>query len=176
MRASKLLLLVLLCNIISCNENKPRKPLNTTNNSFFESSIERNIKIRLEEENIFEEIIKNSKIKYHYSNIGFWYSHINKTTKNKPSYGDKVIFSYEIYDIYGDIIYDKNFLQDVDYIIDKDDILPALREGIKVLGEGETAKFLFPSFLCYGYMGDFNKIGINQPLIIIINLLKHFED
>ena len=38
-------------------------------------------------------------------------------------------------------------MQDVNYIIDKDDILPALREGVKVLGEGETAKFLFPSFL-----------------------------
>ena len=61
-------------------------------------------------------------------------------------------------------------------LIDKDDILPALREGVKVLREGETAKFLFPSFLCYGYIGDFNKIGINQPLIITINLLKHFKD
>ena len=132
--------------------------------------------MRLKEENIFKEIIKNSKKKFYYSNAGFWFSYINKTNRNKPIEGDRVIFSYEIYDIYGNIIYNKNFLQDVNYIIDKDDILPALREGVKVLGEGETAKFLFPSFLCYGYIGDFNKIGINQPLIIIINLLKHFND
>ena len=176
MKIIKFLLFIFLLNIFSCNESKPRKPLNNTKNSFFKSSIKRNIKIRLKEENIFKEIINNSKKKFYYSNNGFWYSYINKTDKKKPNVGERVIFSYEIYDIFGNIIYDKNFLQDVNYIIDKDDILPALREGVKVLGEGETAKFLFPSFLCYGYIGDFNKIGINQPLIITINLLKHFKD
>ena len=176
MKINKFLLFIFLWNIFSCNESKPRKPLNNTKNSFFKSSIKRNIKIRLKEENIFKEIIKNSKKKFYHSNAGFWFSYINKTNRNKPIEGDRVIFSYEIYDIHGNIIYNKNFLQDVNYIIDKDDILPALREGVKVLGEGETAKFLFPSFLCYGYIGDFNKIGINQPLIIIINLLKHFND
>jgi len=176
MKIIKFLLFIFLWNICSCNEIQPRKPLNKTENSFFKSSIKRNIKIRLKEENFFKEIIKNSQKKFYYSNSGFWYSYINKTDNKKPITGDRVIFSYEIYDIYGNIIYNKNFLQNVNYAIDKDDILPALREGVKVLSEGETAKFLFPSFLCYGYMGDFNKIGINQPLIIIINLLKHFKD
>ena len=107
----------------------------------------------MKEENVFKEIINNSKKKFYYSNNGFWYSFINKNDKRKPNIGERVIFSYEIYDVFGNIIYDKNFLQDVNYIIDKDDILPALREGVKVLGEGETAKFSFIIFMLWLHGG-----------------------
>jgi FKBP-type peptidyl-prolyl cis-trans isomerase len=37
---------------------------------------------------------------------------------------------------------------------------------------GEIGVFLFPSYLCYGYQGDGEKIGINQPLRFTIELLK----
>ena len=61
MKIIKFLLFIFLWNIFSCNEIKPRKPLNNNKNSFFKSSIKRNIKIRLKEENVFKEIINNSK-------------------------------------------------------------------------------------------------------------------
>ena len=64
MKIIKFLLFIFLWNIFSCNEIKPRKPLNNTKNSFFKSSIKRNIKIRLKEENVFKEIINNSKKKF----------------------------------------------------------------------------------------------------------------
>jgi FKBP-type peptidyl-prolyl cis-trans isomerase len=37
---------------------------------------------------------------------------------------------------------------------------------------GDVAVFLFPSYLCFGYQGDGDKIGINQPLRFTIELLK----
>ena len=27
----------------------------------------------------------------------------------------------------------------------------------------EIVVFLFPSYLCYGYQGDGNKVGVSQP-------------
>ena len=41
------------------------------------------------------------------------------------------------------------------------------------MSAGDTVVFLFPSYLCFGYQGDGEKIGINQPLRYTIELLKH---
>ena len=59
----------------------------------------------------------------------------------------------------------------VEYSVDEEDLLPALREGIRLMRTGEIMVFLFPSYLCFGYQGDGEKIGINQPLRITIERL-----
>ena len=63
----------------------------------------------------------------------------------------------------------------VNYLVDKEDLLPALRQGVKKLRQHEIGVFLMPSFLAYSYQGDEDKIEINQPLrftIEIKNILK----
>ena len=40
------------------------------------------------------------------------------------------------------------------------------------MGEGDVATFLFPSHKVYGYIGDDNKIEINQPLIYKVQIIK----
>jgi FKBP-type peptidyl-prolyl cis-trans isomerase len=45
-----------------------------------------------------------------------------------------------------------------------------LRDGIKLMNEGEKVTFLFPSHMGYGYHGDNNRIGTNQPLICTVTL------
>ena len=37
----------------------------------------------------------------------------------------------------------------------------------------EVAPFLYPSYLCYGYQGDDEKVDINQPLRFTIKLVSH---
>ena len=61
-------------------------------------------------------------------------------------------------------------LGEVNYLVDKEDLLPALRYAIKELKETEIGVFLMPSFLGFGYQGDGDKIGINQPLRFTIQL------
>jgi FKBP-type peptidyl-prolyl cis-trans isomerase len=56
--------------------------------------------------------------------------------------------------------------------VDKQNLFPGLRNSIKLLREGETATFLFPSSMAFGYHGDNNKIGTNIPLKSTITLLK----
>jgi len=36
--------------------------------------------------------------------------------------------------------------------------------GLRMMKAGEVVVFLFPSYLCYSYQGDGDKIGVNQPL------------
>ena len=49
-------------------------------------------------------------------------------------------------------------------------MLTGLRDGIKLMKKGETISFLFPSHMAYGYHGDDQKIGINQPIICTVTL------
>jgi len=62
------------------------------------------------------------------------------------------------------MIYDKQTLGVVEYSLDQEEILPALRLGLRMMKAGEVVVFLFPSYLCYSYQGDGDKIGVNQPL------------
>ena len=59
----------------------------------------------------------------------------------------------------------------VEYFVDEENLLPALREGIRLMKSGEIVSFLFPSYLCFGYQGDGEKIVNNQPLRFTIERL-----
>ena len=38
--------------------------------------------------------------------------------------------------------------------------------------EGEELLFLFPSYKAFGILGDRTKVGMNQPLIYRVKLIK----
>ena len=92
--------------------------------------------------------------------------------KTLPTKGERVIFKYKIEDLEKKIIYGYKELGIVEYSVDEENLLPALREGIRLMKSGEKILFLFPSYLCYGYQGDGQKIGNNQPLRFTIERLN----
>ena len=89
-----------------------------------------------------------------------------------PQKGEEVVLSYRIEDLNKNVLYDEKQLGEARFLVDQEDFLPALREAAKVLRVGQKAVFLFPSYLCYGYQGDFDKIGSNQPLRFTIKLVS----
>ena len=56
------------------------------------------------------------------------------------------------------------------YIVDKQNIIMGLRDGIKLMRKNEKVTFLFPSHMAFGYHGDNKRIGTNQPLICTVTL------
>ena len=57
------------------------------------------------------------------------------------------------------------------YKVDKEDFIPALQDGIKLMKKGETIIFVIPSYRAFGVSGDGNKIGINQPIKSTVKLI-----
>ena len=169
------LLFLLFFTIISCAEPQVRKPLNAKKNSFLDGSVERNKDIIRRQQQKFKKIInQDTLLNYKPSASGFWYAYIT-TSKSRtlPKRGDLVEFNYKIEDLGGNVLYDEMELGRVKYLVDKEELLPALREAVKVLSVNEVATFLFPSYLCYGYQGDDEKVAINQPLRFTIKLISH---
>ena len=137
-------------------------------------SVERNKELKNVEEEIFRLKMENDSINnYISSEYGFWYYYKEKDTMNNKfvTTGDEVIFSYEVRNLNDSIIYSKEELGDKNYLVDKEELITGLQEGIKLMKEGEVVVFLFPSYKAYGYSGD-ERIGTNEPLIYIVQLKK----
>ncbi len=171
-KAIYLLVIGISTLVLSC-KNIPRKPLNEKPKTFFKSSVSRNQNIVKQEQLLFKKVIrKDSTKKYFPSEKGFWYTYLKPNPRGKKiEDGQEVSFAYEISTLKGEILYSKEELQTQSYLVNKQEILPALREGILVMREKEVVSFIFPSYLCFRYQGDGKKIGINQPLRITITLI-----
>lgn len=176
MTSARLFLIVIIVFVFD-NCRKPqeaRRPVSYTKNDFIKESIERNKKLYATEEQKIDSTIKSqTKSKFISSKKGFWYSYEieNKKDTLRPQKGDIAFFDYEIKDLDGNIIYAKEELSPKKYHIDKEqEIISGLRNGIKLMRKGEKINFLFPSHLAYGYRGDAQKIGANQPIICTVTL------
>lgn len=157
----------------SCSQQKARKPISHSEGSFMKESAERNKKLIAREEKVIDSIIKNNaSIKYIASNKGYWYTYLLKTENDtlSPKKGDIAFFDYEVQDIKGNIIYTKEELKPQIYVVDKQNIMTGLQDGIKLMHKNETVKFLFTSNNGYGYHGDNDKITTNESLICTVTL------
>ena len=131
---------------------------------------------RREEQYIKKMIAEDTLHQYIDSGHGFWYYYEKKsdTVTVMPQEGDVVNMEYEIRDLSDNIIYTIAENGKKNYRVDHENLFRGFREGVKLLGAGESAWFLFPSNAAYGYHGDEKKIGSNIPLKVYmkINTIK----
>lgn len=156
------------------DREEARRPVSRSSGSFLKKSVEISKEVVAEEEEIFDSIMKaNPDTEYLLSQKGYWYAFIEKseTEDYLPEAGDLVYFDSQITSVYGDSIYRKGELKTREYMVDKEEILIGLRDGLKRLKKGEKAQFLFPSHVAYGYIGDKNRIGMNVPVIYTVTVI-----
>lgn len=164
---------LILIAFSSCKQQQARMPVTRSSGEFLNASVERNKKLIKNEESLILEIIKkDTTVNYIASNKGYWYYYETKVTEDvlTPKVGDIAYFDYEIKDINGAVIYSKLELKPQTYLVDKQNIMMGLRDGIKLMHKKETVTFLFPSHIAFGYHGDNKRIGTNEPLICTVTL------
>ncbi|WP_281635763.1 gliding motility-associated peptidyl-prolyl isomerase GldI [Flavobacterium marginilacus] len=172
----KVLLIVFFSAILvsSCKQpQEARRPISHSSGSFMKQSIARNKKMIANEEDQIEAVIKKDPTKqYIASKKGYWYYYETRNLNDSlnPKKGDIALFDYEIKDLDGKIIYSQEELEPQIYKVDKQEIMMGLRDGIKLMRKKEKVHFLFTSHMGYGYHGDNNKIGTNQPLLCTVTL------
>ncbi|MFD2516844.1 gliding motility-associated peptidyl-prolyl isomerase GldI [Salinimicrobium flavum] len=167
------LLAILL--MFSCKSPEARKPVTQRSGDYINESIERNKKIvAAEEEQIMKIIEEDSTREYLSSPNGFWYYYNTKDTASTvtPQFGDVVEFDYDLRTLDGRAIYSDEEIPVQSYAMDKEKLFSGLREGLKLMKEGETVTFLFPSHKAFGYYGDKKRIGTDVPVISTVTLKK----
>jgi gliding motility-associated peptidyl-prolyl isomerase len=168
------LLIVAFMTFLSCKQQQQaRMPISRSSGTFMKESAARNKKLIAGEEGKIDSIIKsNPKIQYVASKKGYWYHYQIKNENDtlRPKKGDVAQFDYEIMDLKGNVVYSEVELRPQTYLVDKQNILMGLRDGIKLMRKNEKVTFLFPSHMAYGYRGDNKLIKSNQPIICTVTL------
>lgn len=175
MKLKLLYISVLILGVMGCKSPEARRPVTQKSGSFINESIQRNKKLVAKEEAIILKMIQqDSTQEYIASSNGFWYYYNKRTTDSlnikMPEYGDVVRFDYNIKDLNGNYIYDVGEIPTKRYAMDRENLFGGLREGLKLMKEGETVTFIFPSHKAFGYYGDKDRIGTNFPIITEVTL------
>ncbi len=171
----KLIFIFVLGLLLSCSAPEARRPVSQKTATIISDAIDQNKKlIALENKFIANYITQDTTKKYVTSTHGFWYSYISKikTENELPKIGDVVELKYNIQDLNGNDIYSTEELGVKTYAVDKEDFIPALQEGIKLMKVGETITFVIPSYRAFGLVGDGNKIKINQTIKSTVTLIN----
>lgn len=170
-------ILILFILTISCESQEARHPIKNHSGSFIKESAIKNKKLYDQERDFLEKLIAEDPSRHYISSeYGFWYYYKTKDTLNspKPQVGDYVQFLYDIKNIRDELIIseEENGIQH--YKIDQtnQDLFSGIREGLKLMKEGEEIIFLFPSYKAYGYYGLANKIGANIPIKSTVKLIS----
>lgn len=161
--------------IISCTKTTPRKPVNYNSVSALEKTVVINKRLFAKEQQLLKKYMAlDSSHTYINSNKGFWYTYITKNPKgSNPVKGDRVTFEQDIVALDGTMLYAKKELGLRNYYVDKEHVIKGVKEGIKIMREGEEIKFLFSSFVAYRMNGDSkHRIESNEPIVSTIRLIK----
>lgn len=173
MRLAPIILILLFFS--ACKSPEARYPVSRNSGAYIDESVERNKEMIAKEEDYIKQVMgQNPDTEYLTSADGFWYYYNKKSTDTlnmeTPEFGDVVVFDYSISSVEGKIIYADGEKPTREYAIDKQKLFTGLRQGLKLMREGETVTFLFPSHKAFGYYGDQNKIGSNVPITAKVTL------
>ena len=161
--------------MISCSEPTPRRPITHKSSTFLNESVEFNKKLNLAEEKLIKDYIsKDSLSFYNISPYGFWFKYLNKNSSDSytPKEGDVLEVEYEISNLSNEVLYSSEASENLIYKVDKQEIINGLQKGLKLLKRNEEVVFIFPSFNAYGKTGDGDRIGIHQPIIYKVKIIK----
>lgn len=86
--------------------------------------------------------------------------------------GDIVTVDFEISLLDGTICYASSENGPESFIVEKSDIESGLHEGVKFMCPGDRAKFILPSHIAHGLIGDVEKIPPLSPVVYDIELIK----
>lgn len=181
MKNLNIIFILFFLAVAGCKSPEARRPVTQNSGSFINQSIERNKDLVAREEALIMKLIEqDTATNYLSSPNGFWYFY-NKESKDSlntdtPEFGDVVNFDYSIKSLEGQDIYAEGELPTKTYAIDKEELFGGLREGLKLMKEGEVVTFIFPSHKAFGYYGDKNKIGANIPIITKVTLNSITEE
>ena len=166
---------LILVGLLSCQGPEPRKPVKVNSGSSFKASIERTKALLAKEDKIIQGIIaKDSTKTYLQSSTGsyYYYNVKDENSETKVAPNDLVTLTYNVVNFSDDTIYRMKDIGIKKFVASQLDLFPGLRNSVPLLKENETATFLFPSSLAYGYHGDNGKIGANTPLKSTLTILK----
>ncbi len=168
------LLLGIVFTVMSCRVDNPGKDV-ADPSLYKEPLIKANKQIVRTENEQIDDLLKRYEWKMHKTGTGLRYM-ILKTGEGKQVQEDDIIrLDYVLKVITGDVVYSSEVDGPLEFRVGKGNVGSGLDEGVRLLHDGDKARFVIPSYLAYGLIGDQNKIGKKATLIYEIEHLEIVE-
>jgi FKBP-type peptidyl-prolyl cis-trans isomerase FkpA len=156
----------------SCGQD-PQPSRSTKNISMMDDSlINYNKAVVKTEDQEIEDLMLRYGWKMGISTTGLRYMIYKHGAGERAVKGKKAMISYEIRLINGNLCYSSAKTGPREVFLGHGDIEPGTEEGILLMRVGDRAKFIVPSHLAFGLLGDQDKIPPKSTLIYDIELLK----
>lgn len=155
---------------ISCNNNeKPKKIIHL--DKIKEPLVAVNKKLVKEENEDIDDYIARYKWKMNQSGTGLRYLIYRRGTGVKAKKEKYATIRYSVNLITGELCYTSIKEGPKEFLIGKAEVENGLEEGILLMHVGDRAKFIIPSHLAFGLLGDENKIPKRATLIYDVELI-----
>ena len=164
---------LLIVFILSCGGDDTQMIVNDPNWTKDESINMNNAFSMEESEEIDLFLSTHQDWKMTQSGTGLRYMIYHKGESQDSAKAEQIVtVDFEISLLSGDICYSSKENGPESFMVEKSDIESGLHEGIKYMCVGDKAKFIIPSHLGHGLIGDTEKIPPLSPVIYDIELLK----
>ncbi len=160
---------------VSCADRQARHPVTKKTSTFLKESAEKNKALLANEQAEIDALIQKDTVHTFIDSqhgFKFYYLTQNATATYTAQFGDVVTYDYSVQDLNGNELYQEKPNGEYKYYVDKEEVFQGLRSALKLLKEKESGVFFFPSGVAYGYRGDKDKIGYNQPIIAKIEVFS----
>jgi FKBP-type peptidyl-prolyl cis-trans isomerase len=156
---------------ISCQNADP-EPQAIDPSQLQESLIRVNKTLAHEENLAIDRYIERRGLKMERSGTGLRYMIINPGNGIKAQVGMRVTVKYRIELLDGTFCYSSDSLGTNTFTVDQDQIESGIHEGIKLLSKGGKAKFILPSHLAHGLLGDQDRIPAKSTVVYDIEVIE----
>jgi FKBP-type peptidyl-prolyl cis-trans isomerase FkpA len=170
-----ILYILFSCLLLSACDSRPKEQPSIkviTQKDVEEKSKAANKEYTLMERDAINAYLKTHPEKFITTGSGLYYVILESSTnKKKAETGQVAKVAYDIKLIDGTPCYNSNEDGIKRFMIGSDNVESGLHEAIQLMHLGEKARFLMPSHLAHGLMGDMDKIPPKAILIYDIELL-----
>lgn len=156
----------------SCNGGSTPESENQSAGSLEEPLIYANKKAMQEEKQQIDGFIRRYRWKMKETGSGLRYDIYFKGQGEQARYGQVAVLRYSVRLIDGSEIYNSDKTGNKEFVIGRGGVESGLEEGILLLRQGDRAKFIIPSHLGFGLLGDQEKVPPKSTLIYDLELLE----
>lgn len=165
------LFIVLLVSFFSCGRTHSPENSEVSEEELKEPLLKANKYLLRQEEEDINDFLRRYKWNMQKSGTGLRYMIDSVGSGPKVAYGNIVKLKYKVKLLTGETIYDSENTGMKEFVAGRGGVEAGLEEGIKLLRKGDRAKFVLPSHLAFGLLGDEDKIPSRTPIIYELQVI-----
>ena len=156
----------------SCSNKEPDKKKAFTENELKEPLLKANKKAILTEDQQIKDFISRNRWNVKETGTGLRYRIYESGWGEKAKIGKIATIAYEVSLLNGESIYSSDESGNKEFMIGRGGVESGIEEGILLMKVGDRAKFIIPSHLAFGLLGDQKKISTKTTLVYDVKLLE----